>query len=136
MKINKCIKTLLIASFIITLSNTKTINANNNITNASKLAITEITNKNDENCKCGHHHRGKKLFDESINELKESGVLSESDINKINEYMKKEHEQRKAEMKKKRDEKIDNMVNENVISKDKGNKLKEAIDKNIEKAAN
>ncbi len=27
MKINKCIKTLLIASFIITLSNTKTINA-------------------------------------------------------------------------------------------------------------
>ncbi len=119
MKINKCIKTLLIASFIITLSNTKTINANNNITNASKLAITEITNKNDENCKCGHHHRGKKLFDESINELKESGVLSESDINKINEYMKKEHEQRKAEMKKKRDEKIDTMVNENVIRKDK-----------------
>lgn len=132
----KYIKTLLIASFIITLSNTKSINADSNTQSEKQVAITETTNKKDESYKCGHHHRGEKVFEESINELRESGVLSENDINKINEYMKKEHEQRKVEMKKKRDEKIDNMVNENVISKDKGNKLKEAIDKSIEKAAN
>ena len=83
-----------------------------------------------ENMKRGP--RGKMIFEESITELKKSGVLTDEDVKKIDDYNNKLMEKRKEEMKKKRHEMIDNMVNDKVISKEKGDRLKQSIDNNIE----
>ena len=45
-------------------------------------------------------------------------------------------EARKAEMKEKRNEEINNMVKENVITKEKAQKLIEALDKKMESMEN
>ena len=78
------------------------------------------------------HMRGKHVIKESIEELQKSGVLTDEDVKNIDAYHQKIREQRKQEMKKKRDAMIDDMVTENVITKEKGQKLKSTIDKNIE----
>lgn len=127
MKVNNYIKTILIASCIISISNVKSINADSS--ESSKLTIAQSIDHSE--CKYRGHHRGKAIFEESIKELKKSGVLTSEDIKNIESYMQKEHEQREAEIKKKRDEKIDNLVKENVLTIEKANKLKEAIDKNV-----
>ena len=115
--------TLIIGSSNLQISNANTIKSEE----SSKTNITESIKECPK-----HHRRGKAAFEKSITELKSSGVLNDEDIKKIDEYNKKLEEKRKAEMKKKRDEVIDNMVNENVISHQKGEKLKQAVDKNIE----
>ncbi|MGX4598542.1 hypothetical protein [Faecalimicrobium sp. JNUCC 81] len=109
--------------------------SNFQIVNASTIENEESskTNTTESIKQCPkHHRRGKVVFEKSIRELKDSGVLNDEDIKKIDEYNKKLEEKRNTEMKKKRDEVIDNMVNENVISHQKGEKLKQAVDKNIE----
>lgn len=105
-----------------------------NIANANTIGNEKYpTNTKQELNECPRHHkRGKFVFEKSIKELKDSGVLNDEDLKKMDEYNKKLEEQRKEEMKKKRHERIDSMVNENVISHQKGEKLKQAIDKNIE----
>lgn len=80
-----------------------------------------------------HKHRGKEKFESTLKELQESGVLTEADVKKIEAYQKSQMEARKAEMKQKRNEEINNMVKENVITAEKAEKLKEALDKNFEK---
>ena len=83
-----------------------------------------------------HKHRGKEKFESILKELQESGVLTESDVKKIDEYQKAQMEARKAEMKEKRNEEINNMVKENVITKEKAQKLIEALDKKMESMEN
>lgn len=76
------------------------------------------------------------LLKESINELKESGSLTEDDVKNINSYMTKDRESKEAEIKeriyKAECEKIDKMVSEKVISKEKGEKLKVTVKDNIQ----
>ena len=83
-----------------------------------------------------YKHRGKEKFESTLKELQESGVLTESDVKKIDEYQKAQMEARKAEMKEKRNEEINNMVKENVITKEKAQKLIEALDKKMESMEN
>lgn len=64
----------------------------------------------------------------SIEELQKSGVLDEDDISRIKEFNRKkmkEEEQKKYSV-------IDEMVEENVISKEKGQKLKAIISQKVE----
>lgn len=128
MKLKKYVGLAMLMTLMIISSNLQISNANT-IENEGN-AKTKITEDIKECPK--YHKRDKAVFEKSITELKNSGVLNDEDIKKIDEYNKKLEEKRKAEMKKKRDEVIDNMVNENVISHQKGEKLKQAIDKNIE----
>lgn len=79
-----------------------------------------------------HKHRGKEKFESTLKELQESGVLTEADVKKIEAYQKSQMEARKAEMKQRRNEEINNMVKENVITKEKAQKLIEALDKKME----
>ncbi|MCC3869590.1 hypothetical protein [Terrisporobacter mayombei] len=76
------------------------------------------------------------LLKESINELKERGSLTEDDVKNINFYMTKDRESKEAEIKERiykiECEKIDKMVSEKVISKEKGEKLKETVKENIQ----
>ena len=76
--------------------------------------------------------KGKNIIKESVDELQKSGVLTDEDVKNIDAYHQKLREQRKEEMKKKRDAVIDDMVNQKVITKEKGEQLKATIDKNIE----
>ena len=65
---------------------------------------------------------------ESVENLRQSGDLTEEDIKNIDCYMKKQRDLREQEIKEKmynaECENIDNMVREKVISKEKGKKLK------------
>ena len=74
------------------------------------------------------------LLKKSANDLKESGNLTEEDVKNINSYMTKDRESKEAEIKeriyKTQCEKIDKMVSEKVISKEKGEKLKETVKEN------
>lgn len=117
MKLKKHVGLAILTSLMIGSSNLVVVNANT-IDNTKEYPK--------------HHSVGKKAMEKSITELKGSGVLNDEDIKKIDEYNKKLEEKRRDEMKKRRYEVIDNMVNENVISHQKGEKLKQAIDKNIE----
>ena len=76
----------------------------------------------------GHRHG----FESTLKELKESGVLTDDDIKKIEEYNKAQIEKHRAQMKQKRNEKINNMVNQNVITKEKAQKIIEALDKQMQ----
>ena len=105
--------------------------------NALGNEITSSTYVNDNSCPkrlCPRVEGG--LLKESINELKESGNLTEDDVKNINSYMTKDRESKEAEIKEKiykvECEKIDKMVSEKVISKEKGEKLKETVKENIQ----
>ncbi len=74
--------------------------------------------------------RGKGPYEETLQQLKESGVLTVDDVKKIEEYNKSERDARLKEM---INENINNMVKQNVITSAKGEKLKEALLKGIEK---
>lgn len=128
MKLKKYVGLAMLMTLMIGSSNFQIVNAST-IENeeSSKTNTTESIKQCPK-----HHRRGKVVFEKSIRELKDSGVLNDEDIKKIDEYNKKLEEKRNTEMKKKRDEVIDNMVNENVISHQKGEKLKQAVDKSIE----
>ena len=68
--------------------------------------------------------------------LKESGVLTEDDVKRIDSYMIKDREAKKDEIKEQiynaECEKIDKMVSEKVITKEKGEKLKASVKENIQ----
>lgn len=130
MKLKRYVGLAMLMTLIIGSSNLQVVNANTiEKEESSKAKVTESIKECPK-----HHRRGKVVFEKSIRELKDSGVLNDEDIKKIDEYNKKLEEKRKAEMKKKRDEVIDSMVNENVISHQKGEKLKQSIDKNIKES--
>lgn len=103
-----------------------------NIQSVAVSAETTIT----EPKGCPGGHRDKKGFESTLKELQDSGVLTESDVKKIEEYQKTQMEARKAQMKEKRNEEINNMVKENIITKEKAQKLIEALDKKMESIEN
>ena len=107
------------------------------VINANALEVTTTTSTYDGNncpkCPCP---RGGGLLKESVSELKESGTLTEDDVDNINSYVTKEREKKEAEIKeeiyKSECEKIDKMVSEKVITKEKGEKLKAVVKENIQ----
>ena len=107
------------------------------VINANALEVKTMTSTYDGNncpkCPCP---RGGGLLKESVSELKESGTLTEDDVNNINSYMTKDREKKEAEIKeeiyKSECEKIDKMVSEKVITKEKGEKLKSVVKENIQ----
>lgn len=105
--------------------------------NALENEITSSTYVDDSSCtKCPCPRVKGGLLKESINELKENGSLTEDDVKNINSYMTKDRESKEADIKEKiykiECEKIDRMVSEKVISKEKGEKLKEVVQENIQ----
>lgn len=104
--------------------------------NIQSVAVSAETTTTTEPKGCPGGHRGKKGFESTLKELQDSGVLTESDVKKIEEYQKTQMEARKAQMKEKRNEEINNMVKENIITKEKAQKLIEALDKKMESIEN
>ncbi|MCC3862761.1 hypothetical protein K0040_00360 [Terrisporobacter petrolearius] len=105
--------------------------------NALENEMTSSIYVDDSYCpKCPYPRGGRGLLKESVNELKEMGSLTEDDVKNINSYMTKDRESKEAEIKEKiyktQCEKIDKMVSEKVISKDKGEKLKETVKENTQ----
>lgn len=84
-----------------------------------------------------HQHRCPRngSLRESVDELKENGILTEDDVKNIHSYMIKDRQAKEKEMKDKiynmECEKIDKMVSEKVITKEKGEKLKAAVKANL-----
>ena len=78
---------------------------------------------------CEQHQNGKmphrkSIFKDSIDKLEVDGVLTKDDIKNIKDYCKEQHIKREKE---KSIERVDEMVKDNVITKEKGEKLKQAI---------
>lgn len=107
------------------------------VINANALEVTTISSTYNENdCNKCPYPRGGGLLKESVSELKESGTLTEDDVNNINSYISKDREKKEAEIKaqiyKRECEKIDEMVSEKVITKEKGEKLKVSLKENVQ----
>lgn len=105
--------------------------------NALENEVASSTYIDDSSCpKCPCPRVEGGLLKESINELKENGSLTEDDVKNINSYITKDRESKETEIKERiykiECEKIDKMVSEKVISKEKGEKLKEAVKENIQ----
>lgn len=90
---------------------------------------------NSYNCGCSnnpkHEHReGRRpdILRSSIEELQRSGVLDKEDVAKIKEFNKKKMKEEAT----KKYSIIDEMVSENVITKEKGQKLKAMISQKVE----
>ena len=69
----------------------------------------------------------KSIFKQSVDKLEEEGVLNQEDINNIKQYCKEQMIKREKE---KSIEHAEEMVKDNVITKEKGEKLKESIKNN------
>ncbi len=71
----------------------------------------------------------------SINQLKDEGVLTEKEVNNIYNYMNEQRKNNEMNMKERiyleKCKKIDDMISKNIISKEKGEKLKVTIKQNI-----
>ena len=95
-----------------------------------KVDSMEIMNRN--HC----HGFRQSLLQESVNKLKANGSLTEEDVKNIECYMNKEREVKEKEIKEKiynsECEKIDNMVSGKVITKEKGDKIKDAMKENLQ----
>lgn len=116
MKLNK--KNLLLASVLgLTL-----ISSNVGLINGQ-----ELNPEPKSSCEQQHTHKKmhrKSIFIESIKHLEDEGVLTQDDINKIKEYSKQQMIKKEKE---KSIERVDQMVKDKVITKEKGEKLKQAI---------
>lgn len=66
----------------------------------------------------------KSIFKDSIKQLEKDGVLTQDDIKNIKDYCK---EQRIKIEKEKSIERVEQMIKDNIISKEKGEKIKQAI---------
>ena len=104
---------------------------------ASAMENTVSTTYSDDKgykCPCPRGSMG--LLKESVNQLKESGLLSDEDVKKIDSYMTKDRESKEAEIKEKiyneECEKIDAMVSQKIITKEQGEKLKSTVKENIQ----
>ena len=67
------------------------------------------------------------IFKQSVDKLEQEGVLNQDDVNNIKEYCKEQMIKREKE---KSIEYIEQMVKDNIITKEKGEKLKESITNN------
>ena len=102
--------------------------------NAMENTLSAVyDDENNGRCPCP---RGRGVLRESVDELKKSGTLSEDDVKNIESYMVKDREAKEEEIKNKiynaECEKIDKMVEQKVISKEKGEKLKLTVKDNLQ----
>ena len=116
MKLNK--KNLVLTSILgLTL-----LSCNFNLANAQNVNLEPKSSyEQHQNGKMPHR---KSIFKESIEKLEVEGVLTQDDVKNIKEYCK---EQRIKKEKEKSIERVEQMVKDNVITKEKGEKLKQAI---------
>ena len=121
MKINK--KNIILSSILgLTL-----ISSNFNLLNAQELIITQPESKYEQqhqNCKMMHR---KSIFKESVESLEVQGVLTQDDVKNIKEYCKQQMIKKEKE---KSIERVEQMVKDNIITKEKGEKLKDIININ------
>jgi len=116
MKANK--KNIILASILgLTL-----VSCNFNLSNAQELT-TQPQNSCEQQKPNGKMHR-KSIFKECIEKLEVEGALTQDDVKNIKEYCK---EQMIKKEKEKSIEHVEQMVKDNVITKEKGEKLKQAI---------
>lgn len=117
MKPNK--KNIILASILgLTL-----VSSNFNLSNAQELSTEPNNSCEKQHQNCNGMHK-KSIFKESIKKLELEGTLTQDDIKNIKTYCK---EQKIKKEKEKAIEHVEQMVKDNVITKEKGEKLKQAI---------
>ena len=99
------------------------LSCNFNLSNAQELSF-EPKNSCEQQYKNGKMMHRKSIFKESVENLEMQGVLTQDDVKNIKEYCR---EQMIKKEKEKSIEKVEQMVKDNVITKEKGEKLKQAI---------
>ena len=99
------------------------LSCNFNLSNAQELSF-EPKNSCEQQYKNGKMMHRKSIFKESVENLEIQGVLTQDDVKNIKEYCR---EQMIKKEKEKSIEKVEQMVKDNVITKEKGEKLKQAI---------
>jgi len=117
MKLNK--KNIILSSILgLTL-----ISSNFNLLNAQEL-ITQPESKYEQQNPNGKLMHRKSIFKDSVEALEVQGVLTQDDVKNIKEYCKQQMIKKEKE---KSIERVEQMVKDNIITKEKGEKLKEAI---------
>ena len=117
MKLNK--KNIILSSILgLTL-----ISSNFNLLNAQELTTQPESKYEQQNPNGKLMHR-KSIFKESVESLEVQGVLTQDDVKNIKEYCKQQMIKKEKE---KSIERVEQMVKDNIITKEKGEKLKEAI---------
>nr|WP_294571189.1 hypothetical protein [uncultured Romboutsia sp.] len=117
MKLNK--KNIILASILgLTL-----VSSNFNLSNAQELSTQPKNSCEQQHPNCKMMHK-KSIFKESIEKLELEGTLTQDDVKNIKKYFK---EQMIKKEKEKSIEHVEQMVKDNVITKEKGEKLKQAI---------
>ena len=120
MKINK--KNIILSSILgLTL-----ISSSFNLVNAQELTTQPESKYEQQHPNCKMMHR-KSIFKESVESLEVQGVLTQDDVKNIKEYCKQQMIKKEKE---KSIERVEQMVKDNIITKEKGEKLKEAINSN------
>ena len=117
MKLKK--KNIIVASML----SLALLSCNFNLSNAQELSF-EPKNSCEQQYKNGKMMHRKSIFKESVENLEIQGVLTQDDVKNIKEYCR---EQMIKKEKEKSIEKVEQMVKDNVITKEKGEKLKQAI---------
>ena len=117
MKLNK--KNIILSSILgLTL-----ISSNFNLLNAQELTTQPESKYEQQNPNGKLMHR-KSIFKDSVEALEVQGVLTQDDVKNIKEYCKQQMIKNEKE---KSIERVEQMVKDNIITKEKGEKLKEAI---------
>ena len=120
MKINK--KNIILSSILgLTL-----ISSSFNLVNAQELTTQPESKYEQQHPNCKMMHR-KSIFKESVESLEVQGVLTQDDVKNIKEYCKQQMIKKEKE---KSIERVEQMVKDNIITKEKGEKLKDAINSN------
>lgn len=144
MKFKKIISLVVTSALTLTIVLTSTINSNG-------LPVEEYNTKIEKNQSLKQECLGK-----TLEELKNEGVLSQNDVDNINKYLLKVKQEKKSQKnqlnhckgnkerknldnpKKYNDNKkkslIDNLVKDDIITKEQGNRLRERLIKNIQKS--
>ena len=120
MKLNK--KNIILSSILgLTL-----ISSNFNLLNAQELTTQPESKYEQQNPNGKLMHR-KSIFKYSVEALEVQGVLTQDDVKNIKEYCKQQMIKKEKE---KSIERVEQMVKDNIITKEKGEKLKETINNN------
>ena len=99
------------------------ISSSFNLVNAQELTTQPESKYEQQHQNCKMMHR-KSIFKESVESLEVQGVLTQDDVKNIKEYCKQQMIKKEKE---KSIERVDQMVKDKVITKEKGEKLKQAI---------
>ncbi|WP_296647842.1 hypothetical protein [Romboutsia sp. 13368] len=117
MKLNK--KNVILASMLsLTL-----LSCSLNLSNAQEVSL-EPKNPCEQQHENGKMMHRRSIFKQSVENLEEEGVLTQDDVKNIKEYCKQQMIKKEKE---KSIEQVEQMVKDNVITKEKGEKLKQAI---------